>query len=129
MIVAGIFLNLICGCVLTSGVLYGANTFGGEEWWTKSFFLKFYTPSGKNYFIDSITGEICKNEGLIRVINSCWSRIYVSALERLGSAEESAKDVTSPASPYISFISLHLKVYDIYFEQEDLNYIPHIGEY
>lgn len=54
--------------------------------------------------------------------------LYVSALESLDSIEESAKEMTSP-SPYISFVSLNLKVYDIYFEQQDLQYISHIGEY
>lgn len=65
MIVAGIFLNLICCSVLTSGGLYGQLTFGGEEWWNKSFFLKFYSPSGKDYFIDYKTGEICEIENSI----------------------------------------------------------------
>lgn len=60
MIVAVIFLNLICGSVLTSGSLYGVESFGGEEWWTNGYFLKFYSPSGKNYFINYETGEICK---------------------------------------------------------------------
>lgn len=70
MIVAVTFLYLICGSVLsTSGSLYGSESIGGEEWWTNGFFLKFYSPSGKNYFIryekarGSGVGEICKNNG------------------------------------------------------------------
>lgn len=60
MIVAGIFLYLICCSVVTSGSIYGVETYGGEEWWTHRFFLKFCSPSGKNYLIDHETGELCK---------------------------------------------------------------------
>lgn len=60
MIVAGILLCLICGSASTTGSLYGVETFAGEEWWTQGFFLKFYSPSGKNYFINQGTGDICK---------------------------------------------------------------------
>lgn len=59
MIVAATVLYLICGSALTGGSLYGVETFAGEEWWTAGIFLKFYSPSGKNYFIHQATGEIC----------------------------------------------------------------------
>lgn len=61
MIVAGIFLCLIFGSSIISAKIYGVETFAGEEWWTGGIFLKFYSPSGKNYFIHHGTGEICKN--------------------------------------------------------------------
>ncbi|KAG4068289.1 hypothetical protein HA402_007809 [Bradysia odoriphaga] len=107
MIVAGIFLYLICGSALTSGSLYGYETYGGEEWWRSYKFLKFYSPSGKNYFVDFESGEL--------------------SLESSESIEEqeSAKDVTSP---YISFVSATFKVYDIFFEHQDFRYIPRIVE-
>ncbi|KAJ6637300.1 hypothetical protein Bhyg_10030 [Pseudolycoriella hygida] len=91
MIVAGTFLYLICCSVITSANIYGARTYGGEEWWTQDYSLKFYSPSGKNYFIGCKTGEL--------------------SLE-FDPAEESV-------TPYISFVTVNLKVYDIYFEQGD----------
>lgn len=64
MIVAGIFLCLICGSVITSASIYGIEVDAGEDWWIHNLFLKFYTPSGKNYLINYETGEICKNKHL-----------------------------------------------------------------
>lgn len=61
MIVTGIFVCLIFGSAITSASIYGVETFAGEEWWANGIFLKFYSPSGKNYFIYQRTGEICKN--------------------------------------------------------------------
>lgn len=67
MIVAALLIFLFCGSVPTSSSLYGTLNYAGEEWWTGSqtLFLKFYSPSGKNYFINYKTGEICKDSVLV----------------------------------------------------------------
>lgn len=51
-------------------------------------------------------------------------KLCVSALESSDSLQEKGKDVYST---YITFVSLNLKIYDIYFEQQGLTYVPHIG--
>ncbi|XP_037051240.1 uncharacterized protein LOC119085097 [Bradysia coprophila] len=106
MIVAGIFLYLICGSALTSGSLYGYETYGGEEWWRSNNFLKFCSPGGKNYLIDFESGEL--------------------SLERSESIE--GQEIADVTSPYISFVWVTFKIYDIFFEHQDLLYIPRIVE-
>lgn len=48
------------------------------------------------------------------------------ALESIESSDESVKDVISP---YISFVSLNLEVFDIFFEQDGPRCTPRIGDY
>lgn len=70
-------------------------------------------------------------------LSNCFHTIEqcsVLALERTESVEEIGEGVTTPltattASPYISFVSVNLKVYDIYFDQKDLSYSPRIGKF
>lgn len=82
MIAAGIFLYLTCGSAIASAAIYGVESFAGEEWWSSSFFVKFYSPSGKNYFIDYGTGEICKHSMILSGIEILFvlnERLYSSS--------------------------------------------------
>ncbi|XP_037028543.1 uncharacterized protein LOC119068841 isoform X2 [Bradysia coprophila] len=116
-----IILIVLCfGATIISSALYGTEIAVGKEWWNENFYLKFNSPSGKSFYIDGIDGIIYleKDPAFTFGLNPPpgpppQSGVLVTQTEIPLNAR---KD-----SPFISFISIDFRIFDIYFDYDGNN--------
>ncbi|KAJ6638206.1 hypothetical protein Bhyg_10939 [Pseudolycoriella hygida] len=99
-------INLICLCsayFIVSADSSSSETYMPNLQWPSYTFLRFKPPVGKVFYISFIDGQISE---------------YNSTMV----AEE------DQVSPFISFIGINLKIYNIYFDANDHNCIPRLEE-
>ncbi|KAG4073057.1 hypothetical protein HA402_009476 [Bradysia odoriphaga] len=96
-----VLIVLCFDATITSSTLYGEEIGAIEQWWNANYFIKFNSPGGKAFYIKTADGTIYRQKEPV-------------AFEML---------------PFISFVSINFKIYDIYFESDDIRgYYPRLVE-
>ncbi|XP_037038573.1 uncharacterized protein LOC119076048 [Bradysia coprophila] len=85
-------LIVLCFDAITSLPLLGEEIDAIEQWWNANYFIKFNSPGGKAFYIKTTDGTIYRQKG----------------------------NITFEMLPFISFASINFKIYDIYFESDDI---------
>lgn len=135
-----IFVILCLWAAIASADLFGHIRAVQEKYWEQQYYLKYYTPSGKTFYIDFFHSDICNEQTFLTSCNF-WKTYFFFQKNDLVLGVKSLVPPPPPPPlpveiplneeekllPFISFVSVDLRIYDIYFDNDDQGHVPRLG--